>query len=82
MLQRCAVLSAQRLSGPVESDKATDSGLDLKQKVNAVLLLFVFGCMFHTLARRSRKGPVIHQDRGVCHRLLLSHKSLDSGVDC
>lgn len=78
MLRQCTVLSAQRLSGPVDCDKRTESGSDLEKKVNGEV--FFFACLFYTLARRGRKSSVIHQDRGVCHRHLLSYKSLNSGT--
>lgn len=34
MLHQCTVLSAKRLSGPVDCDKATESGSNLVQGVN------------------------------------------------
>lgn len=44
MLHQCTILSAQRLSGPVDRDKVTESGSDLARGVNGV-----FGCTFlHT----------------------------------
>lgn len=37
MLHPCTILSAQRLSGPVDCDKASESGSNLAQGVNRVL---------------------------------------------
>lgn len=38
MFHWCSFLSAQRLSGPVECDKATESGSNLAQGVKCVLV--------------------------------------------
>lgn len=67
MLHQWAVLSAQRLSGPVDCDKATESGSDLVLGVNRVLAAH----FTHSPALAERALWFI-KDRVVCHRHLLS----------
>lgn len=81
MLHQWAILSAQRLSGPVDCDKATESGSDLAQGVNRV---FFGGCTFYTLASSGRKSAVIHEGHSSLSQTFAvrrAHKGLNSRVD-
>lgn len=51
MLHQCPILTAQRLSGPVDSDKVTELGSDLTHGVNRQ----TFGCTLYILSQLWQK---------------------------
>lgn len=69
VLRQCTILSAQRLSGPVDCDKGTQSGV--RPFALAVNGVFWDAHFTHEPALAERAQWFI-KDRAVCHRHLLS----------
>lgn len=67
MLHWCTILSAQRLSWPVDCNKATEAGSDLAQGVSSVL-----DAHFKNLQASAERALWFTKYRAICQRFLQS----------